>query len=612
MPSPEAAARNRSTRRHANWFVKSTCTGSRQSQCRTASATGPQLFTSKLEIRSSTCSSSGPRRVTGLHSTTFRGVPRHSMSPVQTEAQASPSFSLLLFTPCPSHLIPSPPRARDLRSGRRGSSATNTGSRNGCRMQHSYEFENSLQHILFEYQPSSCFFTASCGRIDFVRLRIRRVIGTLNDESRKKNRFRELRLTIRGRSSTAPFVRVTVVLAVTVVLTGSVDCGSPSRGRSSTARFGGVTVVLAGDPKQCLPIIPKSSPTQIVDFVDAPGGTGKTFLEETVLARIRSEGTYAPAVASSGIAALLLPKGRTAHSRFKIPIDIFDDSTCQGQLAELWDEAPMQHRRCFQLVDRMLQNVRSSVARLSGLTVVLAGNPKQCLPVIPRLGLVGESEAMPSRHPQRLGSVECGVTVVLADKHASSGRCKPHGRNGTGKGTGLCRLALRSSELETGRRTKQKPIALPRELLLPATTRNSSGLIRHVYPVPVLEVDNLSIGEEVEYFRERAKLGVDHINNMVLDLLPHCYRWTTARILIVARRLGGLKISNDIVNGKGCSSPSPAFAKSRQISPPPGDQGKMIALDNRLHPSQRPMSSAVQLVTVRRVGFDIGRWLGWR
>ncbi|SGY57916.1 BQ5605_C006g04321 [Microbotryum silenes-dioicae] len=36
---------------------------------------------------------------------------------------------------------------------------------------------------------------------------------------------------------------------------GCVNCGSPSRGRSSTARFGGVTVVLAGDPKQCLPVI---------------------------------------------------------------------------------------------------------------------------------------------------------------------------------------------------------------------------------------------------------------------------------------------------------------------------------------------------------------------
>ncbi|SDA02471.1 BZ3501_MvSof-1269-A2-R1_Chr12-3g03615 [Microbotryum saponariae] len=29
-------------------------------------------------------------------------------------------------------------------------------------------------------------------------------------------------------------------------------------------------------------------------------------------------------------------------------------------------------------------------------------------------------------------------------------------------------------------------IALPRKLLLPATTTNSSGLIRHVYPGPAL------------------------------------------------------------------------------------------------------------------------------
>ncbi|SCZ96557.1 BZ3500_MvSof-1268-A1-R1_Chr8-2g10296 [Microbotryum saponariae] len=34
---------------------------------------------------------------------------------------------------------------------------------------------------------------------------------------------------------------------------------------SVMARLGGVTVVLAGDPKQCLPVIPKSSPTRIVD-----------------------------------------------------------------------------------------------------------------------------------------------------------------------------------------------------------------------------------------------------------------------------------------------------------------------------------------------------------
>jgi hypothetical protein len=61
-------------------------------------------------------------------------------------------------------------------------------------------------------------------------------------------------------------------------------------------------------------------------------------------------------VASSGIASLLLLGGRTTHSRFKIPIDLHDESTCnitqQMKVAEsvrkanliIWDEAPMMHR----------------------------------------------------------------------------------------------------------------------------------------------------------------------------------------------------------------------------------------------------------------------------
>lgn len=50
-------------------------------------------------------------------------------------------------------------------------------------------------------------------------------------------------------------------------------------------------------------------------FVDAPGGTGKTFLLQLLLATVRSQGEVAMAVASSGIAATLLPGGQTAHSR---------------------------------------------------------------------------------------------------------------------------------------------------------------------------------------------------------------------------------------------------------------------------------------------------------
>ena len=74
-------------------------------------------------------------------------------------------------------------------------------------------------------------------------------------------------------------------------------------------------------------------------FVYGAGGTGKTYLYKTIIARLRGEGKIVLAVASSSIAALLLPSGRTAHFRFKIPIDISDQSTCdihQGtQLAEL-------------------------------------------------------------------------------------------------------------------------------------------------------------------------------------------------------------------------------------------------------------------------------------
>ena len=44
-------------------------------------------------------------------------------------------------------------------------------------------------------------------------------------------------------------------------------------------------------------------------------------------------------VASSGIAALLLEGGRTAHSRFAIPLNVLDDSMCHipgdSDLAEL-------------------------------------------------------------------------------------------------------------------------------------------------------------------------------------------------------------------------------------------------------------------------------------
>ena len=51
-------------------------------------------------------------------------------------------------------------------------------------------------------------------------------------------------------------------------------------------------------------------------FISGHGGTGKTFLWNTIVSYLRAKRKIVLIVASSGVAALLLPKGRTAHSRF--------------------------------------------------------------------------------------------------------------------------------------------------------------------------------------------------------------------------------------------------------------------------------------------------------
>ncbi|KAI5433936.1 hypothetical protein KIW84_020970 [Lathyrus oleraceus] len=133
-----------------------------------------------------------------------------------------------------------------------------------------------------------------------------------------------------------------------------------------------------------------------VFFVDGPGGTGKTFLYRTLMAILRSRGEIILTTASSGIAATLLPGGRTAHSRFKIPIDIQPSSICgiekQKDLANLirvaaaiiWDEAPMTNKKCLEALDRSLQDICSNSAPFGGKVLIMGGGGdfRQVLPVV--------------------------------------------------------------------------------------------------------------------------------------------------------------------------------------------------------------------------------------
>ena len=54
-------------------------------------------------------------------------------------------------------------------------------------------------------------------------------------------------------------------------------------------------------------------------FLDAPGGTGKTFTLNVLVSWIVMNEMDVATSATSGIAATLLYLGRTAHNRFKLP-----------------------------------------------------------------------------------------------------------------------------------------------------------------------------------------------------------------------------------------------------------------------------------------------------
>lgn len=67
-----------------------------------------------------------------------------------------------------------------------------------------------------------------------------------------------------------------------------------------------------------------------VFMIDAPAGTGKTFTERAITANLRASGKLVICAASTGIAALILPGGLTAHSTYKLPFgdDTIEDSVC--------------------------------------------------------------------------------------------------------------------------------------------------------------------------------------------------------------------------------------------------------------------------------------------
>ncbi|CDF33944.1 ATP dependant DNA helicase PIF1 [Chondrus crispus] len=139
-----------------------------------------------------------------------------------------------------------------------------------------------------------------------------------------------------------------------------------------------------------------SMPTQSrrLFFLDASGGTGKTFVLSTIQDFLRSRRKKVIAVATSAVAAVLLDGGRTAHSVFKILIPVSAESTCNfstnsdtGRTLQqvdliICDEIVMCLRNCIETIDRSLRDLMQTDRPFGGKFLVLAGDFRQILPVV--------------------------------------------------------------------------------------------------------------------------------------------------------------------------------------------------------------------------------------
>ena len=135
--------------------------------------------------------------------------------------------------------------------------------------------------------------------------------------------------------------------------------------------------------------------------IDAPGGSGKTFLSNLILSSVRKEKDIAIAAAMSGISSTLMKMATTFHKRFGCPIPCFDDSTSKHKLNSneallikkakiiIVDEVSMMHYKQLEMLDRFLKELMKSDEYMGGKLIILMHDFRQILPVVP-----GGSRAM--------------------------------------------------------------------------------------------------------------------------------------------------------------------------------------------------------------------------
>ncbi|KAG5227547.1 ATP-dependent DNA helicase [Salix suchowensis] len=216
--------------------------------------------------------------------------------------------------------------------------------------------------------------------------------------------------------------------------------------------------------------------------------------------------------------------GRTAHSRFKIPLAIDESSTCaikkNSQLSSLlqktslivWDEAPMNNKCCFEALDRSMH------LPFGGKTILLGGDFRQILPVIPggtKEQIINASLTSSTLWPK--------FTVLTLEENM---RLSTDGLTFEEKAeiNDFSKWILSVgdgdiSNLPALDGSDDCFISIPSDLLLQTSSDLISTMVSTIYP------DIHEAHKDPCYFRERAivttkNTTVDEINDFVLHITP--------------------------------------------------------------------------------------------
>ena len=232
----------------------------------------------------------------------------------------------------------------------------------------------------------------------------------------------------------------------------------------------------------------------------------------------------------------MLPGGRTAHSRFKIPIVIDESSVCEIRrgsfLADLivqcsliiWDEAPMTHRHCFESLDRSMRDIlgkldSSNFHKLfGGKTVLLGGDFRQVLPVVEGGSRSETIDASITnsyiwKHIKILRLTVNMRLLAMADSGLPIEQVKEFNDWVLSIGDGTAQGTVHSDDGDS------ELVEIPHDVLIPRLESAIDDIIRSTYP-------NLAtLYSDPAYLRERAIISpkndtIDEINGRVLSLIP--------------------------------------------------------------------------------------------